>query len=80
MTRMEREATVTDNSPIKQYLARRKREVEEVLWALLPAPEGLASRLNTAMRYPLEAGGKRIRPVLVLAGADYCRGVSGADA
>lgn len=64
----------------KSYLARRKQEVEEVLWSLLPPPEGMAAQLNKAMRYPLEAGGKRIRPILVLAGADFCLGVSGEDA
>ncbi|HPP01440.1 MAG TPA: polyprenyl synthetase family protein [bacterium] len=80
MTRKENESTVNTDSLIKQYLARRKQEIEEVLWTLLPSPEGMAARLNTAMRYPLEAGGKRIRPILVLAGADYCRGISSADA
>ena len=64
----------------KEYLKRRKSEVEEALQALLPKPEGLAARLNEAMRYPLEAGGKRIRPILVLAGADFCRRVPAPDA
>lgn len=63
----------------KTYLARRKQEVEDTLWMLMPPPEGIAARLHKALRYPLEAGGKRIRPILVLAGADFCRGVSGKD-
>ncbi len=66
--------------PIKLYLDRRKEEVEETLNALLPKPEGLSRRLNEAMRYPLKAGGKRIRPILVLVGADFCRGVSDKEA
>jgi len=63
-------------SPIQTYLKARKQEIETALWNLIPQPEGIASRLNEAMRYPLEAGGKRIRPILVLLGADFCRGVS----
>ncbi len=63
----------------KAYLARRKQEVEEKLWSLLPPLEGMAAPLHKALRYPLEAGGKRVRPILVLAGADFCRGVSGTD-
>ena len=65
------------HSDCKSYLANRKQEVEEVLWSLLPPLEGIAAHLHKALRYPLEAGGKRIRPILVLAGADFCRGISG---
>ena len=36
----------------------------------LPAPEGAQKRLFEAMRYSTFAGGKRLRPFLVLAGAD----------
>ncbi len=64
----------------KDYLALRKEEVEHFLWSLLPKPDGMAARLNEAMRYPLEAGGKRIRPILILMGSDFCRGVSGKNA
>ena len=32
------------------------------------------------MRYPLNAGGKRIRPILVLIGMDFCNGISAEDA
>lgn len=67
------------NLDCKKYLAYRKKEVEETLWSLLPPPEGIAARLHKALRYPLEAGGKRIRPILVLAGADFCRGVPGKE-
>ena len=67
------------NLDCKKYLANRKKEVEETLWSLLPPPEGIAAQLHKALRYPLEAGGKRIRPILVLAGAEFCRGVSGDD-
>ena len=45
-------------------------EAEQALDRFLPAAQTRPSRLHSAMRYSLEAGGKRIRPVLVLAAAD----------
>ncbi len=44
--------------------------VGEALESLVPAPEGADGRLVEAMRYSLFAGGKRLRPFLVLSGAD----------
>lgn len=66
-------------SPCKQYIQTRRKEVEETLLTLLPKADGHAAKLCEAMRYSLEAGGKRIRPVLVLIGADFCRGVKTTD-
>ena len=40
------------------------------LEAVLPPPEGLHGRVAEAMRYAVFAGGKRLRPFLVLAGAE----------
>jgi farnesyl diphosphate synthase len=45
------------------------REVEGVLERVLPKPHGLHSRVHEAMRYAIFAGGKRLRPFLVLASA-----------
>ena len=67
-------------SRCKAYLQQRRAEIEKVIWDVLPQPEGFANRLHEAMRYPLASGGKRIRPILVLVGADFCRGVSVQDA
>ncbi|MBZ0256588.1 polyprenyl synthetase family protein, partial [bacterium] len=72
-------STAKHESQCKTYLKHRRTEIEDILWELLPKPDGMAAKLNEAMRYPLEAGGKRIRPLLVLIGADFCRGVSGED-
>jgi farnesyl diphosphate synthase len=50
-----------------------KRAVEltdQALERLLPAPMGLHGRVAEAMRYAVFAGGKRLRPFLVLGGAD----------
>ena len=45
-------------------------EAEQALDRFVPAAQTRPSRLHSAMRYSLEAGGKRIRPVLVLAAAE----------
>jgi farnesyl diphosphate synthase len=42
------------------------KEVEAVLDAVLPRPKGLHGRAQEAMRYAVFAGGKRLRPFLVL--------------
>lgn len=46
--------------------------VEHGLDRHLPPAATRPARLHTAMRYSLEAGGKRLRPVLVLAAAEAC--------
>ncbi|MES1166855.1 MAG: polyprenyl synthetase family protein [Pseudomonadota bacterium] len=51
---------------LSAYVAR----VEHGLEQLLPAAGTRPARLHTAMRYSLQAGGKRLRPVLVLAAAE----------
>jgi farnesyl diphosphate synthase len=43
------------------------RDVDAVLQRLLPKPHGLHARVHEAMRYAIFAGGKRLRPFLVLA-------------
>jgi len=45
-------------------------EVETVLDRVLPEARGPQARLHEAMRYAMLGGGKRIRPFLVVAGAD----------
>lgn len=47
------------------------RRVEAGLGAWLPGAETRPGRLHAAMRYSVEAGGKRIRPVIVLATAEF---------
>jgi geranylgeranyl diphosphate synthase, type II len=51
-------------------LTRQVARVEQGIGTYLPAATTRPSRLHTAMRYSLEAGGKRLRPVLVLATAE----------
>ncbi len=49
-------------------------DVDKALDALLPNPDGLHAPLLEAMRYSVMAGGKRLRPVLVLAAAEAVGG------
>jgi geranylgeranyl diphosphate synthase, type II len=55
------------------FAAEMKRQVARVERGLdqhVPSATTRPARLHTAMRYSLEAGGKRLRPVLVLAAAE----------
>ncbi len=61
---------MASTSDFKDKLSRLQAEVEAGLHALLPAAGTRPSRLHSAMRYSLEAGGKRLRPVLTLALAE----------
>ncbi len=49
------------------HLKQLTTEVEQALDQLLPDPNLRPARLHQAMRYSLQAGGKRLRPILVLA-------------
>jgi geranylgeranyl diphosphate synthase, type II len=48
--------------------------VDEALEKNMPEPRGHASELIKAMRYSLFAGGKRLRPILCIAGAEAVGG------
>jgi geranylgeranyl diphosphate synthase type II len=53
---------------LKAYLEEKRTLVEEALDRFFPRPEGPASDVIEAMRYSLFAGGKRLRPILCIAG------------
>ncbi len=55
-------------------LKRHVASVERGLDRFMPPASTRPARLHTAMRYSLEAGGKRLRPVLVLATAELFAG------
>lgn len=48
-----------------------KEIINTNLTAYIPEPESLASTVKDAMVYSLECGGKRLRPVLLLAACDF---------
>src|SRR2546421_12965978 len=54
----------------KSYLARRAEEVNAWLECLVPSEMVPPEQLHRAMRYSLLAGGKRLRPMLVLAAGE----------
>lgn len=59
----------------KAYLAERRQVVESGLARLWDNSNELASKpVFDAMRHSLMAGGKRLRPILVIAGAEACGG------
>ncbi|MBF0160671.1 MAG: polyprenyl synthetase family protein [Magnetococcales bacterium] len=55
---------------LKHYLRDRKEWVEEALQRLLPWEQSPAPQLDAAMRHSLLDGGKRLRPILLLACAE----------
>ncbi len=56
--------------PLHEYLRAQCRRVDEALDRVLPAPPACPAVISEAMRYSVFAGGKRFRPVLVLAAAE----------
>ena len=63
-------ADVRTVSGLPAALEGRRPEVESVLRAVLPAEGAEPGPLVAAMRYSVLAGGKRLRPLLFLAGAE----------
>jgi geranylgeranyl pyrophosphate synthase len=61
-------------SPIDDYLAHWTPRVEAELRALLPPADSDPALVHAAMRYSVLAGGKRLRPALVLLGARVALG------
>ncbi len=61
------------NSKLKQYFARKAKDVNNALDYWLPKPTTTPSIIHKAMRYSVFAGGKRLRPILVIAAAEACR-------
>ena len=59
---------------LARYLADVRREVDAALDRYLPPKDAPPATVHEAMRYSVFAGGKRLRPILVIAGADAVRG------
>jgi geranylgeranyl diphosphate synthase type II len=59
---------------IETYLDERRDLVDKALEKVMPQPSGLASEVITSMNYSLFAGGKRLRPILCIAGAEAVGG------
>ncbi len=59
---------------LTEYIGARRARIDEALERFLPAPPGYLRGVYEAMRYSLDAGGKRLRPILTLAAAETVAG------
>jgi geranylgeranyl diphosphate synthase, type II len=66
--------TYAGQQALGEYLEARRRDVDLALDRHLPAPPECPALIAEAMRYSVTAGGKRLRPVLVLAAAESVAG------
>lgn len=58
---------------LQSYLKERKNLVEAGLQKYLPTEAGNFPKIHQAVRYSVFAGGKRLRPILLLAGYEFFR-------
>jgi geranylgeranyl diphosphate synthase type II len=59
---------------LRAYLEDQRRWIDDALDAYLPPAQQPPSQIHTSMRYSLFCGGKRLRPILTLAGAEAVGG------
>ena len=50
----------------EEELNKRVAEAEEIIHQYLPKEEGMQKTIFSAMNYSVNAGGKRIRPILMM--------------
>jgi geranylgeranyl diphosphate synthase, type II len=60
-----------------EYLDARRAQIDAAFGRFLPGAPHCPPGLHAAMRYSLDAGGKRLRPILTLAAAETMAGASG---
>ncbi|MDF2720170.1 MAG: polyprenyl synthetase [Paenibacillus sp.] len=63
---------------IKDYIKGHAERIERELAACLPAEWHIPAVLRESMDYSLMAGGKRMRPIMVIAAAEACKGSADA--
>ncbi|MBU1006003.1 MAG: polyprenyl synthetase family protein [Candidatus Omnitrophica bacterium] len=59
---------------IREYIDKKKKIIDKALDQYLPSVKTKPAVIHKAMRYSMFPGGKRIRPVLTLAGFEACGG------
>ncbi len=65
---------IPDSISLDAYLSEKKAAVDNALDEYFTVSKGLSSKIIDAMRYSLFAGGKRLRPILCIAGAEAVGG------
>ncbi|MCL4557664.1 MAG: polyprenyl synthetase family protein [Deltaproteobacteria bacterium] len=53
------------------YFKKHTRRIDEILDSLLPGEQVVPATIHRAMRYSLFNGGKRVRPIIAIASAEY---------
>ena len=66
-------------STLSDYVVARRAQIDEALARFLPTPPEYPRAVYEAMRYSLDAGGKRLRPILTLAAAETVAGAASAE-
>ena len=59
---------------LQNYFERHSGNINKALLSHLPSIKTSPTIIHKSMRYSIEAGGKRLRPILVIAGAELCGG------
>ena len=65
---------MTRSQTVRHFIEAARLRIERALEARLPAPPACPLLLSEAMRYSVMAGGKRLRPILVLSAAEAMSG------
>lgn len=68
-----------ESAQLKRYIQIRREIVEAFLLNQLPSSTGPGKPLTEAMSYSVQAGGKRIRPIMATVAADFVSNRSGWD-
>ena len=73
----QKSRAIAGKSDLWQYVADKKPQIENALREYQPlAPAKIETKFNEAVRYALFSGGKRLRPVMTLLGAELVGGKS----
>jgi geranylgeranyl diphosphate synthase, type II len=66
-------------STLSEYISARRAQIDAALTRFLPTPPDYPRVVYEAMRYSLDAGGKRLRPILTLAAAETVGGAAAPE-
>src|SRR5579872_2316123 len=70
--------SIANNFDLNAFLSTRTEAVNAALDKFIPSEKTKPATIHKAMRYSLFAGGKRMRPAVLLAAAEACGGTDAA--